>query len=166
MSPIEQHRRLAVRSCELQSARGGHVCRLHLCDHARQRSGPQRVFGHCEELNVLAALTIEQLFRAKTHLLETRCVEIEGCDGPKDVEVPFLREACCYSSQEQSGGGIVIQACRSGRDFMQPRPVKSAIGKPSIERPNAERQRQARCAIALRDRFTQSREPIPVESRR
>lgn len=82
MPAIEQHRRPAIRSGELQPAGSGHVRRLHLGDHAGERPVAQRVLSHGENVDILAALRIEQLARTKTYLFEARRVEVEGSNGP------------------------------------------------------------------------------------
>jgi hypothetical protein len=110
MTAVEQHRGLPVKGGQLQSPGCGHVCGLHLCDYTGERSIAQRILGDGKHVHILAALSIKQLCRPDTNLLQCWGIKIEGRHGPAHGLVGFRREARSYARQEKCGGGIVIQA--------------------------------------------------------
>lgn len=118
MAAIEQHGRLPIRGSELQSAGRGHVCRLHFCDYAGERSIAQRILGDGQHVHILAALRIEKLIRAEADLLQARRIKIEGRHGPANGVARIRRKACGYPSEEQGGGGVVIEASGPGSDLV------------------------------------------------
>ena len=82
MPAIEQDRRSAVRRGELKPARGGLVGRLHFGDDAGERAVAHAVLGKGKNVDVLAALRIEECVGAKPDLLQARRVEIEPGQRP------------------------------------------------------------------------------------
>ncbi len=127
MAAVEQHRRLAVGSCQLKPAGRGLVGDLHLRDNAGERSIAKTIFGKRQDLGVLAALGIEDFIRPKADLLKARRVEIETRNGPKDGETGLDTKARRDSGCKQGGAGIVGEARRGGSDFMQPGAIEAMI---------------------------------------
>jgi hypothetical protein len=133
MTAVEKHRGLAVGCCELQPACGCPVCAPHFGDDARNRAVTQRILGHREDLDILATLAVEDLFRAETDLLEARRVEIELCHRPQDIAHGSFSETGCDARKEKRCGSVVGQACRGCSKLMQTGCVQAAIGEPIVE---------------------------------
>ena len=139
MAAVEQYRRLAVGSRQLQPPRGRLVSRLHLGDHAGKRAVTKGILGHGEHSAVACALRIEDLVRAKSYLFEARRIEVKLRDGPERRKVLFGGEAGRYARNEQRGCCVIVQYRASGGNFMQCRAIQAAIRKAFIERGDAER---------------------------
>lgn len=150
MTAVKQHRRLAVRSGELQPPRRRLVCRFYLSDNAGKRAIAQRILRHGEHRAVARALRIEKLVRGKSHLFKSWCIEIEPGEGPKGGKVRLAGEARGYASDEQCRCRIISERRASGGDLVQCRAVQPAVGKALIKRRDAKRQGWTTRATRLR----------------
>ncbi len=133
MAAIKQHRRPSVRGSKLKPTRGGHVRHLHLRDHTGEGAIAQAILGHGKHFHVLAALRVENLVRTEPDLFEAGRIKIEDGDGPQHGEAGLIGKSRCDPRHEQPGGGIVVEAGRTRRDFMQSAAVETAIGEPPVD---------------------------------
>ncbi len=164
----EQHRRLAVRCCQLKPAGGGLVGDFYLSDDAGERPVAKAIFGKRQNFGILATLRIENLVWAQTNLLKARRVEIESRDCPEDGEARFCGKTRGDPGGEQGGAGIIIEAGRRGRDLMQARAVKAMIGQAFVNLGQPERQRRSTRSAGMRQACAKRGkliDPVLVEGR-
>lgn len=153
MAAEQQHRRLAVGGGQLKTAGRGLVGDLHFGDHAGEGSVAQPIFGKRQNLGILAALSIEDLVRAKTDLLKARRVEVKTRHGPEDGETGLRAKARRDSRSKQGGAGIVGEAGRGGSDFMQPSAVEATVREVLVQLGQPERQSRPARSAGVRQAF-------------
>jgi hypothetical protein len=142
VTAIQEKGGLAVRRRQLEPAGGGHISCLDLGDHAGERTVPERVLGHGEDVHVLATLRVEELSRAQADLFKARRVEIERCDRPEYVEAGLVGETGGYSRREKGRRCVIVQACRGGGNFMEGARIETMVSKPIVDRSEAEAERR------------------------
>ncbi len=140
MAAIEQHGGLSVRCGKLEPPRRGLIGRLYLSNDASERAIAKRILGHGQYRGILAALGIKDLVGSESDLFESGRVEIEARQRPEHGEARTLGKARRDPGGEQGRGGIIAERRGSGAYFVEARAVESAIGKPVIDRVQAERQ--------------------------
>ncbi len=164
----EQHRRLAVRCCQLKPAGGGLVGDFYLSDDAGERPVAKAIFGKRQNFGILATLRIENLVGAEPNLLQARRIKVEPRHGPEDGEARFCGKTRGDPGGEQGGAGIIIEAGRRGRDLMQARAVKAMIGQALVNRGQPEGQRRPAFCASIRQLCTKHGkliDPVLVEGR-
>ena len=140
----QEHRRPAIRRCELQPPRRHHAHLADLHHDRRERAGPRTILRERQRLLIVLRLREEEGVRREARLLEPRCVEIEPRQRPQHVSSTDVRQTCRDAREEKRRGRVVREGGRCRSDLVEHVGLESAASQTIIERVRAERQDRRR----------------------
>jgi hypothetical protein len=142
MPAIKQDRRLAVARGELETTGCSLIGSSDFRDDAGKRAVAQAVLGHGQHLGILGPLRVEDPVRTESDLLEPGGIKVETRESPQHGKAWPRCEPRRDTGGEQGRCRIVAHPGRSGRDLVKADAVETVIGKPAVERFDAELERR------------------------